>query len=317
MSLFISVGLLLVGLLVLVKGADVFVEASSGISKNFNVSNLVIGLTVMAFGTSAPEAFIGVRSALNGTVELAMGNVIGSDIFNLIFIIGLAAIIAPIAIDFKSIAKDYGVAILGPVLLLIMMLIFNNSIPRWGSFIFLVIFFLYVAFTIKKLLSKRGQHLEVEANYHIIPRPLKQNIFFAVLGLAGIIIGGELVVHYASNLATTFGMSPRLIGITIVALGTSLPELIIVISASKRKENQLAVGNIIGSSIFNILFVLGLTGIISPLPISTALIFDLTFLIGASGLFLIFILTKKRLSRVEGGILVLLYFAYFFKIIVV
>lgn len=302
--------LVAVGLALLVKGSDVFVEASAGIARNFKVPTFIIGLTIMAFGTSAPEVIIGIRSAIDGTVQLAMGNVIGSDIFNLIFIIGIAAIISPMKINFKTIARDYWVAILGPILLLIMMLFFNESIPRIGGTIFLTTFVIYVLVVIKKTRKQPSELTADDPHLNHIPLPLKKNILFAIIGLLLIIIGGELTVHFAVNIAETIGMSPRLVGLTIIAIGTSLPELTIVIMAAKRGESELALGNILGSSVFNILFVLGLAGTITPLPIDHGLIIDLIFLIGSSLIALIFILTGKKLSRLEGGAMVMLYLSY-------
>jgi len=301
---------LVVGLALLVKGSDVFVEASSGIARNFKVPNLIIGLTIMAFGTSAPEAFIGVRAALDGTSALAMGNVIGSDIFNLIFIIGFAAAVTPMKINFKAIARDYWVAISGPILLLIMMLFFDDVIPRIGGAFFLLLFSGYVWIIIRKTLKNRKEDPHVEEEFTEEIKPLKRNILFALLGLGFIILGGELAVHHAVGIAGLLGMSTRVVGLTIVATGTSLPELIIVFMASKRGESELAIGNIIGSSIFNIMFVLGLSGVIAPLPIESGLILDLIFLLSGSFIFLLFVHTKKRITRIEGLVMVLMYLAY-------
>jgi len=310
MNIILTFFWLVLGLVLLVKGADVFVEASSGIARNFKVPNLVIGLTVMAFGTSAPEAFIGVRSALDGTSALAMGNVIGSDIFNLIFIIGFAAAVTPMKINFKAIARDYWVAISGPAILLAMMLFFDDVIPRVGGAFFLIMFFGYVVVVIRETLRKRRENPHTEVVVTEVVRPLKRNILFAFLGLGFIIVGGELAVHNAVYIAELLGMSTRVVGLTIVAIGTSLPELIIVFMASKRRESELAIGNIIGSSIFNIMFVLGLAGVIAPLPIESGLIFDLVFLLGGSFIFLLFVHTKKRITRFEGLFMVLMYLIY-------
>jgi len=309
MDIFLTLFWLALGLVLLVKGSDVFVEASAGIARNFKVPNLIIGMTIMAFGTSAPEVFIGVRAALDGTVALAMGNVIGSDIFNLVFIIGLAALVTPMAIKLKTVAKDYAVAISGPILLLLMMLYFDDIIPRMGGVFFLVVFFCYLFIVIRSILKNRQEGVELEEEVEE-KTSLKRNALFAILGLGAIILGGELTVHNAIHIAELLGMSARVIGLTIVATGTSLPELIIVFMASKRGENELAIGNIIGSSIFNILFVLGLSGVISPLPIESGLIFDLTFLLAASAMFLVFVLTKKKLARFEGFVMVVAYLAY-------
>ena len=310
MTLFIYFALVAVGLALLVKGSDVFVEASAGIARNFKIPTFIIGLTVMAFGTSAPEAIIGVRAAIDGTVKLAMGNVIGSDIFNLIFIIGFAAIINPMKVDFKKIARDYWVALSGPIVLLLMMLFFDDYIPRFGGAIFLIMFFAYVIFVIRTARKRPVKPVEAEeASEHIL-RPLKKNILFATIGLALIIAGGELTVHFAVNIAELLGMSERVVGLTIIAIGTSLPELTIVLMASKHGENELAVGNIIGSCIFNLMFVLGLTGVIAPLPIYRGIMFDVGFLIIGSLTFLTFVLSGKKIGRIEGGIMTLMYLAY-------
>lgn len=311
MNLFLAFFLVIIGLAMLVKGSDVFVEASAGIARNFNVPTFIIGLTIMAFGTSAPEVIIGVRSAIDGTVQLAMGNVIGSDIFNLIFIIGIAAIISPMKINFKTIKRDYAFAIIGPIILLIMMLVFTDYIPRIGGIIFLVMFIIYVLIVIKAVRNRVTELPTDDLVSNHIPQPLKKNILFAVVGLILIIIGGELTVHFAVVIAEQLGMSARLVGLTIIAVGTSLPELTIVLVASKRGESELAVGNIIGSSIFNIMFVLGIAGTITPLPIDVYMIYDLAFLIIGSLVLLIFILTKKKITRFEGTVMVVSYLAYF------
>jgi len=318
MNIVTSLLMLVIGLFLLVKGSDVFVDGSSGLARNFNVPNFVIGLTIMAFGTSAPEAFIGVRSALEETAILAVGNVIGSDIFNLIFIIGLAAIITPISINFAKISKDFTVAISGPILLLIMMLIFESEIPRFGGLSFLALFFTYVAILVYNILkTRKTQPLQDSLEDHmLLPRPLKKNILITIIGLICILLGGELTVYHATTIAETLMISPRIIGLTIVAIGTSLPELMIVLSASKRGENELAIGNIIGSSIFNIFFVLGLTGVVTPLPIEIRLIYDLIFLTITALILGVFLITKKKLSRIEGSLMVFAYLLYLVFVIV-
>jgi len=300
--------LLTVSLILLVKGSDVFVSASTGIARNFKVSQLFIGLTIMAFGTSAPEAVIGIQAATSGTSILAMGNIIGSNIFNLIFIIGFAAVITPIKIKFKDIAKDYAMAILGPVLLLLMMVYFDVTIPRVGGILFLILFGIYLFQIIKQTLRNR-EALAYTESYELT-RPLKYHLLWAVLGIGAIIIGGELTVHFAQEMAISLGLSTRLVGLSIIAIGTSLPELFIVIMAAKQNVPELAIGNIIGSSIFNVLFVLGLTGTIAPLPVDGILMVDLLFLLFGSLLLLIFIVIRKKITRVQGVVLMGFYLIY-------
>jgi len=310
MNIYLTFLFLIFGLALLVKGADIFVDAGSGIARNFKVPPFIIGLTVLAFGTSAPEVFIGVRAALTGTdaLALAMGNVIGSNILNLILIIGIGAVIKPIALEFKRISTDFWISLSGPALLLIALLFFETQIPRIFSGILLLVFSIYSFYLLKKARKNRtvyvGEPLDTET------KSLTYNIIFALIGLIAIVVGGEVTVHNAIQIANVLGMSPRMVGLTIVAIGTSLPELLIVIVASRRGKEDLAVGNIVGSSIFNILFIIGITGIITPLPIDSRLFFDLIFLLGSSLIFLIFILTKNKLSRFEGSILIMLYLIY-------
>jgi len=300
--------LFVVGLVLLIKGADVFVDASAGIAKNLNVPNLVIGLTIVAFGTSAPEAVIGISAALEGSSELAIGNSIGADIFNLIFIIGFCALVRPMSVNFKDIARDYWVAMVGPILLLLMMFFFDDTIPRFGAAILLMIFISYVFVVVKQALKNRETAVEEVEDEEATP--LGRNALFALLGLALIIVGGEMTVHHAVEMAHTIGISERVVGLTIIAIGTSLPELIISFTAARRGENSLAIGNIIGSSIFNIMFVLGVSGMILPLAIDSGLMFDIAALLFGSSVFLVFVLTKKQIARYEGLTLVILYVSY-------
>jgi len=304
----LNVVLLILGFVLLIKGSDVFVDASAGIAKNLKVPNLVVGLTIVAFGTSAPEAVIGISAAINGSSELAVGNSIGADIFNLVFIIGFCALVRPMYINFKEIARDYWIALMGPILLFAMMVFFEDSIPRFGAALLLTIFFIYVVIVVKGALKNRV--LEEADEEDPAPHSLKRNLLFGVLGLALIIGGGELTVHHAVDIATTIGISERVVGLTIIAIGTSLPELIISFTAARRGENSLAIGNIIGSSIFNIMFVLGISGMILPLAIDTGLMFDIAALLFGSSVFLVFVLTKKRIARYEGLIMVFLYVSY-------
>jgi len=304
----LSVILLLIGFVLLIKGADVFVDASAGIARNLKVPNLVIGLTIVAFGTSAPEAVIGISAALGGSSELAIGNSIGADIFNLIFIIGFCALVRPMKVEFKDIARDYWVALMGPILLLLMVFFFEDDIPRFGAVALLLIFTAYVIVVVKQALKSRETHAEEVKEEEI--KPLGRNALIALVGLTLIIVGGELTVHNAVRIAHAIGISKRVVGLTIIAIGTSLPELIISFTAARRGENSLAIGNIIGSSIFNIMFVLGVSGMILPLAIDSGLMFDIAALLIGSFVLLIFVLTKKQIARYEGLTMVIMYVAY-------
>ena len=305
---FLNVLWLIVGIFLLIKGSDVFVNASVEIAKNLGIPPLVVGLTIMAFGTSAPEAVIGISAAFEGSSELAIGNSVGANIFNLIFIIGFCALVRPMSVNFKDIARDYWVAMVGPILLLLMMFFFDDTIPRFGAAILLMMFISYVMVVVKQALKNKETAAEELGDKEVAP--LGRSAFFTLLGLVLIVIGGEMTVHHAVEMAHTIGISERVVGLTIIAIGTSLPELIIAFTAARKGENSLAIGNVIGSSIFNIMFVLGVSGMILPLAIDSHLMFDMAALLIGSFVFLIFVLTKKQIARYEGLTLVCLYVAY-------
>lgn len=312
MALILPYVLLIVGFVLLVKGADFFVEGSSSIAKLLKVPGVIIGLTIVAFGTSAPEAAVSITAGIRGANELAVANVIGSNIFNLLMVLGCCALIRPMAVDRSVIVKEYPLSVLAAVALLFMSLDVvmgggaENVISRTDGLILLLFFIIFLYSTIKAAMSGRAKEEEAPKE---AASPLK-SVIFSVLGLAGIIIGGQLVVNSASDIATQFGVSQNLIGLTIVAIGTSLPELVTSVVASKKGENGIALGNVVGSNLFNIFFVLAFSASITPIAVGFESIIDLSVLIGVSVITFFFALSGKRLNRAEGGILVALYAAY-------
>jgi cation:H+ antiporter len=311
--MFWTITLLLVGFGVLIKGADFLVNGSSSLAKKMNVSNLAIGLTVVAFGTSTPELIVSVLAAVNGQNDASFGNIIGSNNFNLMFILGIAGLIYPLIVQRSTVKYEVPLSILAAIVLFILV----NDGMLWGSetnilsrvdAIILLVFFggfmLYIVRTMKN-----NSDLDQD-DVKIFSTPL--SILFVVLGLAMLIGGGKLVVDNAIEIAHHFGMSEKLIGLTILAAGTSLPELVTSCVAAYRKNTDIAIGNVIGSNIFNIFFILGITGTIQPLEYSTSMNFDLVILVICTLVLMIFMFTlnTRKLDRWEAMILLLAYFAY-------
>lgn len=311
--MFWTITLLLVGFGVLIKGADFLVNGSSSLAKKMNVSNLAIGLTVVAFGTSTPELIVSVLAAVNGQNDASFGNIIGSNNFNLMFILGIAGLIYPLIVQRSTVKYEVPLSILAAVVLFILV----NDGMLWGSetnilsrvdAIILLVFFggfmLYIVRTMKN-----NSDLDQD-DVKIFSTPL--SILFVVLGLAMLIGGGKLVVDNAIEIAHHFGMSEKLIGLTILAAGTSLPELVTSCVAAYRKNTDIAIGNVIGSNIFNIFFILGITGTIQPLEYSTAMNFDLVILVICTLVLMVFMFTlnTRKLDRWEALILLLAYFSY-------
>ena len=299
--------ILIVGFLLLIYGANVFVSASVGIAKKLGIPTVIIGLTIVAMGTSAPEAVITVTASMRGSNGLAIGNIVGSNIFNLVFIIGLCAIIKPVPVKVREIAKDYWLSIAGAAILLVLLLVGDGFIPRLGSLFMMIVFFVYLG-----LLIRRGIREHVESEDSQKQRHILLSILLAVVGGGLIVFGGHLTVESATEIAVLMGVSDRIIGLTIVAVGTSTPELVTSIVACKKGENEFALGNIIGSNIFNILFILGLAGIIRPLEIVGGLGIDTGFLLITSILTFVFVYTGRLLGRREGFVMVALYLGYIF-----
>jgi len=309
MHTILNLFLLILGLALLVQSAKVFVSSSVEIATKLRIPRLIIGLTIVAMGTSAPEVVISVSAAIGGSSDLAIANVVGSNLFNLMFIVGFCAMLSPIAVKMKAISRDYWVSFAATILLFVMVFIFSDSIPRFGGFILLVFFTVYMAAVVhharKNKTADTGQH-DITAK----PKTLWRSIIFAILGIGIIIAAGQLTVWSAVNIATAIGISERVVGLTIVAMGTSLPEFVTTIIACRKGEGEFALGFIIGSSIFNILFVLGLAGSIMPLAIGYGVLFDVAVLIGGTLAFFMFAKSSERLVRFEGFALVAIFGAY-------
>jgi cation:H+ antiporter len=312
--------LLIVGFALLIKGADLFVEGASKIARALQVSPLLIGLTIIAFGTSSPEATVSIVAALENNAGVAIGNVVGSNIFNITFVVGLTALLNPLKVENETIRKEIPFTLLASVVLLILISdislqsLSQNYITRSDGFIFLVFFaiFLYYIFEV----ARHNRDKVKQENPTPEAASWGKNILFTFGGLAAIIFGGDLVVNGATEIAVMFGMSQTLIGLTIIAIGTSLPELITSITAAIKKESEIALGNIVGSNIFNILFVLGAASVISPLAVDSKIFFDVLLMIILTGVLLVFSRTNYRIGKREGVTLAVTYILYMIYVII-
>lgn len=293
--------LLLAGFVLLIKGADYFVEASSSIARKLRVPSIIIGLTIVAFGTSAPELAVSMTASISGNNEIAVGNVLGSNIFNLLVVLGACGAIRP----FKVVLRWDFLASIGAALALFFLIFRDLTVGRADGILLLLFFLVFVGLTVRDALANR---VETTEELTLLP-PLRCTVY-VIGGLAAIVIGGDLVVKSASQIASSFGLSQTLIGLTIVALGTSLPELVTSIVASKKGENGLALGNVIGSNIFNITMVLAASAVVSPIPVNPFMVYDALFLIAASLLTLILCRSKNRISRMEGLLMLAIYAGY-------
>ena len=294
--------LLIIGFVLLVKGADFFVDGASSIAAKLKIPSLIIGLTVVSLGTSLPEAAVSISASVGGNNGISLGNVIGSNLFNLLVVVGVSAIILHITTDKDILKRDMPINI-GITALLCVMLI-DGMLSRIDAAILLVCFALYMFILIRSALKNR-----VEAEEQKV-LSWKKSVIFAVIGVAAIIGGGQLVVNSASAIAISLGMGETLVGLTIVAVGTSLPELVTSIVAAKKGDSGIAMGNVIGSNIFNILFILGVTGVISPIAAEAAFFTDSGLLIAVSVIMLLFAFTNGKTTRTEGVISTLMYLAY-------
>jgi len=309
--------ILIIGFLLLIKGADLFVEGASAIAKNFKVPSILIGLTIVAFGTSSPEAAVSIGAALKGANEIAFGNIVGSNIFNILFVMGVASFIYPLKVKRLTILKEFPFSLLTTITMFIISADIllqgssQNLLSRADGLVLLCIFSIFVYYLVELALMSK-ESFDEEAKTMALPKSL----LFSVIGLAGIIWGGNWVVSSSSSIGLKLGMSSSLVGLTIVSIGTSLPELVTSIVAALKGENDIAIGNIIGSNIFNILFILGVSAVINPLTIDSSLFFDIFYLLGATIIAFIFAYTNATSSKKEGIILTLSYIAYMAYIII-
>ncbi len=308
--------LLIAGFVLLIKGADFFVEGSASIARKLRVPSLIVGMTIVAMGTSLPECSVSINASLTGENSLAVSNVLGSNIFNLMVVCGVCALFAPLAVKAETRNRDITFSILCAVLLGVLGF-FGMELERMDGWIFLVIFILFLFYMVMSALKARAAGKDVEdegEEYAVIP--VWKSILFIAGGAAAIAFGGDFVVKSASKIATTFGMSQTLVGLTICAIGTSLPELVTSVVAARKKQVDMALGNVIGSNIFNILFVLGISSAISPIAVITENLVDVVLLILMSLIVWVFTWTKERVNRAEGACMVLLYIGYWVYICV-
>lgn len=316
--------LLILGFFLLIKGADYFVDGSSNIANILNIPPIIIGLTIVAFGTSAPEAAVSITASLDGQNGMAMGNVIGSNIFNVLMVVGAAGYVKTLHVEKSILSKEFPFLLFTSILIVFLTgdSLFRHSsiniLSKFDGIILLVLFCLFFYNLIKTALKSRNEFAEDESFRSIdsdtisysINQPLYKSIFYSIFGMIAIIIGGKLVVYCGSYIASTFGISDKLIGLTIVSIGTSLPEFITSIIAATKGESDIALGNVIGSNIFNILFVLGASSVISPITVQNGLLLDGVFMIIVTLITYIFASRKKDVNKIESLTLIGLYLFY-------
>lgn len=313
MDIVIQILLLVLGFSMLIKGADWFVDGAAGIAKKFGIPSLVIGLTIVAMGTSTPEAAISISAAFKGSADIAVGNVLGSNIMNILIILGLTAIITPLAVQKSTIKYEIPFMILITVVFGLLGL-FDNVLGILDGIILWVLFFAYLVYLF--FMAKKGKG-EQEDSVDIPGRTkMPRLIIFGIIGVVLIILGSNITVDAATNIARAFGMSERFIGLTIVALGTSLPELVTSITAAVKKNADIAIGNIVGSNIFNILFVIGTSALITPVAYQPQFLFDTVVCIATAVLLLLCLFNKNQKLKRWAGILMLLCYAGYFSYII-
>lgn len=318
MNIILSIILLIVGFVFLIKGADVFVDGASSTAENFKISKMLIGLTIVAFGTSAPELAVSVSAMLSGSSEMVLGNVIGSCVLNILLILGIAAVIKPIKITHNTIRKELPLCMLITVLLAVLFLDTSigdgvvNQITRADAIVILLFFGVFLYYLIGLAKQKKEDKENSKPKFS-----LGKSLLLVLVGLVGIVIGSQLVVNSATDIAEAIGLSERLIALTVIAFGTSLPELVTTVIAAKKGEHELAVGNIIGSNIFNICIVLGLPvllfGTITPVGFQYL---DLIMMVVSAVLLFIFSASTKRINRMEGVAMLALFVAYYTVILI-
>ncbi len=313
----VTVLLLIVGFAVLVKGADWLVDGASSLARRYRVSELVIGLTIVAFGTSAPELVVNIVASLKKLNDLTVGNIIGSNIFNLLCILGISGIIYPIAVQNKTVWREIPFSLLAGVILLLLANdtfrhLHTDIISRWDGVVLLIFFGLFFIYIFRNLRDNKN----VSDDDTKIFSPLRTMLFIAI-GFAALIIGSKLVINNSVKIAQVFGVSEKLIGLTIVSAGTSLPELVTSAVAAYKKRSDIAIGNIIGSNIFNIYLVLGISSVISPIRYNPSFNTDILVYIGATLLLFIAMFSggKKKLDRWEAAIMLAGYITYLVYII--
>lgn len=299
-----QVVLLIFGIVVILKSADWLTNGAVGLATKLGISQIVIGLTIVAIGTSMPEFFVSIVSAIKETPDLAVGNIVGSNIFNVLLIVGVAATVAPIAIQRATVRRDIPIAIVASIMLTFMML--DDNISRIDALILFAAFIAFIWITLRN--SKNDTNEKDASTEKVIPT--WKSVLFIIFGLVGLVLGSNIFVDNASSLAHGWGISDAIIGLTIVAGGTSLPELATSAVAARKGDSGIAIGNVLGSNVFNILMILGLTGIISPMHIQNITYIDMAVMVISMALFWLFSFTKLRVERWEGCVLIACFLGY-------
>lgn len=306
-----SILLLIIGFILLIKGADIFVDGASSTAQNLKIPKMVIGLTIVAFGTSAPEFAVSIKSILSGSSEIVLGNVVGSNILNILLILGVSSLFAPIGVKDDTVKKEIPFTMLISILLMVISFdnMFNTSAINMISRTDGIVIFLYFVIFIYYLFSvmRKGKREQEEPRYGIV-----KSILFIILGLAGVVIGSNLVVDNAKQIAIIFGISEKIISLTIVAFGTSLPELVTSVQAARKKENDIAIGNIIGSNIFNIGLVLGFPAMfIDNILVGSFNYIDMLVMIFSAILLFILTFRKRKIGKKEGIVMLIIFAIYY------
>ena len=291
-----SILYIILGAVVVLWGADRLTDGATALAQRMKIPQIVIGLTVVAMGTSMPEFFVSLMSALHGTSDLAVGNIVGSNIFNTMAIVGITAMVAPMTISRNTVRKDIPFAVLASALLL--MMCYNLEISRWEAAVLFVVFVIFMVYTVR-MGMKNGDEQAIEQP----PMALWKAVGLLILGLLCLVGGSDLFVNGAKSVAKMLGVSDAVIGLTVVACGTSLPELATSIVAARKGQSAIAIGNVIGSNVFNILMILGITGMVLPMNIQGITTVDLTVMMGSIVLVWLFSYTKYTVERWEGALL--------------
>lgn len=310
----LSIIFIIIGFALLIKGADFLVDGASNVAKKFHIPEIIIGLTIVSMGTSMPELFVSATSALNGSADMAIGNIVGSNICNLLLILGLSAFIKPVIFQRETRLIEIPICLI----VTIIFTIFCNTdgtISKVEGIILIVLFLLFIIYTI--IMSKKGNKFDgtEESNELTVqdkPISITKNILFIIIGIIGLKIGGDLTVDNATNIARMFNVSEKIIGLTILAVGTSLPELVTSVTAAIKGNSDIAIGNIVGSNIFNILFIIGVSALITPLAYNFTYNIQMVILIAATIILALFpaIPPKNEMSRMNGLIYFILYLVY-------
>ena len=308
----VYIALLIIGFIILIKGADIFVDGASSVAGNFKVSKMLIGLTIVAFGTSAPEFAVSVKSLLSGSGDMVLGNVIGSNILNILLILGVSSMFHSLKVKDNTVKKELPITLLMTAIFIVLLSDklfdkgFNNTFTRSDGIVIILFFLVFVYYLIKMARNKIDKSQDEKY------MSMKKAILFTILGIVGIIIGSNLVVENASAIARTIGVSESMVALTIVALGTSLPELVTSVTATRKGEYDIAIGNVVGSNIFNIGMVIGvpiaLFGGIQQISINYI---DLITMIASAFLLFIFSYNDRKISKYEGSIFLIMFVVYY------